>query len=574
MGETAAPRFPRHRKEETVMATRFAAKVSHLLLFCAALSVWVRPAVSRAASLERNGSPATAHAAPAADTLRYVIHVSVDGLRADAVQRLGAAGAPHFYRLRVEGAYTENARTDYDYTVTLPNHACELTSRPVLGPDGHGLSFNNDDGRTLEQIHGSYVPGVFDVVHDNGFTTGLYASKSKFALFDRSWNGTNGAIDTTGVDNGRDKIDTYAYDPDTGALVGTFISNMNVTPHRYGFIHLGDPDGAGHSYGWESGNYFASIMKVDALLGRILDLVDGDARFAHKTYIVVAADHGGFETDHSDAANPADYTIPLYVWGPGVPAGADLYWLNASTREDPGGGRPAYAATPQPIRNGEAANLSLDLLGLPRVSGSSIDAALDCDAILPGGAAALPSVSITSPAPGTSLVYPSGVVIEAAADPGTGGIARVEFFENYVQLGADSTSPYAYAWDEIPFGAYRLTARAVRDDGVAAAASVDFEITSAAGADGGHSMPPAPPRIYPNPVDRLSTIAFSLSSGDGVEIAVYDCLGRRVETVFNGELKRGVHELSFDAAGYSPGVYFVRLRSGDGVRTGKLMVVR
>ncbi len=173
--------------------------------------------------------------------------------------------------------------------------------------------------------------------------------------------------------------------------------------------------------------------------------------------------------------------------------------------------------------------------------------------------------------------------IEAAADllggvgiarSGTGAIARVEFFENYVMLRADSTSPHTYAWDEIPVGAYLLTARAVRDDGIAAAASVDFEITSTAGAGGGHLMLPAPPRIYPNPFDRLATIAFSLSSNDRVEIAVYDLLGRRVETVFNGELERGVHELSFDAAGYSPGIYFVRLRSRDGVRTGKLMVVR
>jgi len=565
---------PRRMNAETVMAIRVAARVSHLLLIIAALSVWVRPGAPRASSSERSDSPAFGRAAPAADTTRYVIHVSVDGLIADAVRRLGAGGVPHFYRLRFDGACTENARTDYDYTITLPNHACELTSRPVLGPDGHGLSFNNDDGRTLEQIHGSYVAGVFDVAHDNGLTTGMYASKSKFALFDRSWNGTNGAIDSTGVDNGRDKIDTYVYNADTDALISAFLSNMTTSPHRYTFIHLVDPDLAGHAYGWESREYYASIVKVDGLLGRILDCIDGDARFALTTHIVVVADHGGIGTDHSDETDPANYTIPLYVWGPGVPAGADLYWLNASTRENPGGGRPTYAATPQPIRNGEAANLSLDLLGLPCVGGSSIDAALDCDAVLPGGAAALPSVSITSPAPGTSLVYPSGVVIEAVADPKTGTIARVEFFENYVPLGADSTSPYSYVWDEIPFGVYLLTARAVRDDGIAATAHVDFEITSTAGAGGGHLMLPTPMRIYPNPFERLSTIAFSLSSGDRVDIAVYDLLGRRVETVFNGELERGVHKLSFDAAGYSPGIYFLRFRSRDGVRTGKLMVVR
>jgi hypothetical protein len=122
--------------------------------------------------------------------------------------------------------------------------------------------------------------------------------------------------------------------------------------------------------------------------------------------------------------------------------------------------------------------MSLDLLGLPHVGGSTIDAVQDCDAIVPGGEASLPSVSITNPLPGTRLAYPSDVEIDAAADPGSGEIARVEFYENYIYLGADSTSPYTYAWNGIPFGRYRLTARAVRTDGLAATASVDFEITS------------------------------------------------------------------------------------------------
>jgi len=59
-----------------------------------------------------------------------------------------------------------------------------------------------------------------------------------------------------------------------------------------------------------------------------------------------------------------------------------------------------------------------------------------------------------------------------------------------------------------------------------------------------------------------------------VEIDIYDSLGRRVERLFSGELGEGAHELSFNAERYSPGVYFLRLRSGDAVLTGKLMVVR
>ena len=556
------------------MTARIAFRRSLLLGLFMALAAGSPSRVAFAAAIEGGAFPQGARPAGAGDAPPYiVIHVSVDGLRGDAMAMLGPLNVPHLYRLRIEGAFTDNARNDVDYTITLPNHACELTSRPVLGPDGHGVNFNSDDGRTLAAVHGSYVAGVFDVAHDRGLATGMYASKSKFALFERSWNATNGAPDTTGIDDGRDKIDVYVYQANTAALLDSFTARMTAAPHRYAFIHLVDPDAAGHSYGWESAYYLASIVKVDGLVGRIFDLIDGDARFSNVTYLVFTADHGGHGTDHENAADPLNYTVPLYVWGPGVPAGADLYWLNPATRANPGSGRPPYAASPAPIRNGESANLSLDLLGLPGVPGSAVDAAQDCDAILPGGAGALPAVSITNPPSGTRLEYPASLVIEATADPRSGTVARVEFFADGVLLEADSTSPYSYAWTEIPLGVYRLTARAVRDDGIAATASVDIEIASATPASDGHSLLGAP-RVYPNPFDRVSTIEFSLPETDAVEVSVYDLLGRRVERLFGGSLRGGAHEMTLDASSYAPGIYFLQLRSSTAVRTAKFMIVR
>ena len=119
-------------------------------------------------------------------TIDHVIHISVDGLRPDAVVALGPALCPGFHRLMIEGTFTLNARSDCDYTNTLPNHTCQMTGRAVLGPGGHGISFNSDTGSTIAEAHGSYVAGIFDVVHDNGMVTALFTGKDKFALFDRS----------------------------------------------------------------------------------------------------------------------------------------------------------------------------------------------------------------------------------------------------------------------------------------------------------------------------------------------------------------------------------------------------
>ena len=58
-----------------------------------------------------------------------------------------------------------------------------------------------------------------------------------------------------------------------------------------------------------------------------------------------------------------------------MPAGRDLYSLN-DTRRRPGTARTTYDG-PQPIRNGDLANLATDVLGLPKVPGSELDADQD-----------------------------------------------------------------------------------------------------------------------------------------------------------------------------------------------------
>ena len=474
------------------MTSRFGRLCANLVPFAACAFVL---SVAPAAASPGAAAGARDAEAPGGSIPRYVIHVSVDGLRGDAVPRLGPANVPHFYRMIVEGASTDNARTDFDYTITLPNHACQLTSRPVLGAEGHGLSYNSDDGRTLELIHGSYVAGVFDVAHDNGLGTALYTSKSKFALFDRSWNESNGAPDATGDDDGRDKIDTYLYSAATEALIDSFVAHSTAAPARYSFIHLVDPDAVGHSAGWESGAYFDSVIKVDGLIGRIFDLATHNPLLEGKTWIVVTADHGGIAKDHSNALLAANYTVPMFVWGPGVPPGTDLYYLSAATRLDPNSGSPPYSVTPQPIRNGEAANLALYLLGLGAVPGSSITAEQDNDPLPPAGAAPPPRVALPRPQSGAALEHPASVTIEAMAETEGGAIQYVEFFANYVKLGESSAVPYSFEWSGMAPGPYRITARAVRDDGIGAVASVDIEVVSTADVPEGHSSLPLPPRL-------------------------------------------------------------------------------
>lgn len=326
----------------------------------------------------------------AADTraeVDYVIHISVDGLRGDVLQAIVAnpplptsTTYPSFRRLEVEGAFTYNARTDYNFTETVPNHVTMITGRPVNQPSGqpntlhHGYSSNFPGPTHTIHANGnpavSYKASTFDVAHDHGLSTALYTSKTRLTILDRSYNGANGALDAIGPDNGRDKIDfAQLVDGGSAGIVSNFVATMAATPRNYTFIHLVEPDTAGHATGWENQSWYDSVKVIDDRLALIFELIDNSDALRGNTAIVLTGDHGGGVDIHTNPTAYQNYNVPLFVWGAGLPAGGDLYELSPN-RFDPGLGRPDYNAADQPWRNGDTGNLALALLGLPPIPGS------------------------------------------------------------------------------------------------------------------------------------------------------------------------------------------------------------
>jgi predicted AlkP superfamily pyrophosphatase or phosphodiesterase len=348
--------------------------------------VWLAAIIVAALLLTTSArfATSTAHAAPAAN---YVIQISVDGMGSSYLQSLIDDGRlPNFKRLQNEGCWTHNARTDFDYTITLPNHTSMVTGRPVkdkaASPTaiaGHNWVINTDPGdKTLHNNRHDYVQSAFDVAHDHGLRTAMFASKTKFVLYDQSYDARNGAPDTTGEDNGRDKIDLAVVDRDSAAMTDRFIAEMKANPFNYTFVHFHDADSAGHAKTWGSPEYKQALEAVDGYLGKILALVSSDPRLKDRTAIIISADHGGTGLNHFLNANPLNYTIPFYAWGAGVACGQDLYALNSPARQNPGDKRIDYTdAGLQPIRNGDGGNLALALLGLPAVPDSTINASQD-----------------------------------------------------------------------------------------------------------------------------------------------------------------------------------------------------
>ena len=301
--------------------------------------------------------------AAAADT-KYFIEISVDGLGSVYLQPMIERGElPNFQRFQREGAWTNNARNDENLTITLPNHTTMVTARHVKGPAGHQWTWNTDPrkGETLHKhkgYDGPYLASVFDVAHDHGLRTCMFAGKTKFSLYRDSYDAEHGAPDAGTPDHGPAKLDKYEYDKDCRAMTQAFIAAMKADPFQYSFLHYADPDTVGHQHGWGSPEQRQAIRDVDAQLAEIFAMIDGDARFRGATTIFLTADHGGFDKDHANNLLVEVYTIPVYVWGAGAAHGQDLYRLNRTTRLNPGKGHPHAIDPVQPVRNGDGANLA------------------------------------------------------------------------------------------------------------------------------------------------------------------------------------------------------------------------
>lgn len=316
--------------------------------------------------------------------IQHVIHLSVDGLRGDLLQGLldtQGSAFPAFSRMRAEGAVTFNARCDHGSSSTIPNHASMLTGLPLVAPASapawqqHGYEINHTvPGDTLHADGDPvrYKSSVFDRAHDRGRRTMLLASKEKFALFDRSYDAANGAPDTDGDDNGPDKIDfALVRNADSSILMAVLIARMGEDFPAYTFVHVFDPDYAGHLFGWGSMNWQLAVKHADSMVGLILSALELRPALKESTALVITADHGGGVpvTNHVDPVHQVNYTIPLMIWGPGVPRGVNATSL-FKNRGDPGAGRQENDAEMPPLRNGDTGNIALALLGLPPVTES------------------------------------------------------------------------------------------------------------------------------------------------------------------------------------------------------------
>ena len=292
--------------------------------------------------------PAGRETPPAGAVTDHVIVISIDGLRPDAIERFGAK---RLQRMLREGAWSLEAQTIYP-SKTLPSHTSMLTGVP---PEVHGVTWNSDETDVRGVVE---VTTVFEAAKQAGLSTAAFFSKSKFHHLQKP-----GTLDHTQAPDGW--VHLLA-----SQTVEDVVRYLKFERPNLLFVHIAEPDYAGHTVGWMSGIYGWAVRRADAAVGEVL--AAADRAYGRGNYtVVVTADHGGHGRDHG-SADPRDMTIPWIAWGKGVRPGqlppgirtmdtaATALWLLGVPIPEGWTGKPMAAAFDDAARRAAETTLTSD----------------------------------------------------------------------------------------------------------------------------------------------------------------------------------------------------------------------
>jgi len=84
---------------------------------------------------------------------------------------------------------------------------------------------------------------------------------------------------------------------------------------------------------------------------------------------------------------------------------------------------------------------------------------------------------------------------------------------------------------------------------------------------------------FPNPFNPSTKIRYQLPAISDVEIIIFDIAGRKVKTLVSKRLSAGVYEIEWDGTNRrgeaaASGLYLYRLKTGQGVKTRKMLLIR
>jgi len=270
-------------------------------------------------------APSAKAAAPAKKSIRNVVLISIDTLRADHVGCYGApAGStPNIDRLAARGVRFEHAYSAAP--ITTPSHATIFsgTYPPTHGVRSNGSAVLPADRPTIAEIfqgkgfETAAFLGAFPLDHQFGFGRG-------FELYDDD-------IAKAGSSHSRFDAERRAETVVDHAL--GWYKRRNRSRPFFLFVHCYDPH---RSYippepyrsRYAKDPYRGEIAYTDDQVGRLIRSLEQDGRL-DDTLFVLLSDHGEGLGEHGEATHmlfvyDSTLRVPLIISGPGVPKGKTL----------------------------------------------------------------------------------------------------------------------------------------------------------------------------------------------------------------------------------------------------------
>lgn len=249
------------------------------------------------AATQASASSGATLAIPGGSSIRHVVIISEDGMRPELIYQQPQKMQWH-EELVKSGSYSWKARTIRTAS-TLPSHASMLSGVDV---NAHGLTWNN--WRPTKGF--IQVPTIFKAAEERGLKTAAFVGKFKLRHILPA--GTIGTFERPGYYCKKVSDEAARYlEKEKPALT---------------FIHFSDPDEAGHSFGWMSDKQKSAALHADACLGTIYQALSR-AGILDETLVIVSADHGGHNHNHSGAL-ASDREIPWIARGPRVKRGYSI----------------------------------------------------------------------------------------------------------------------------------------------------------------------------------------------------------------------------------------------------------
>jgi glucose/arabinose dehydrogenase len=187
---------------------------------------------------------------------------------------------------------------------------------------------------------------------------------------------------------------------------------------------------------------------------------------------------------------------------------------------------------------------------------TTTSAAATVDVAAPGNVP--PTVSIGAP---TTATVGTPVTLTATAGDTDGSVASVQFFENGVSIGTDTTSPYSTSWTPASAGSRSLTARATDNLGATTTSSAAaVTVSPAAGPDA--QNPTAALSAPANFADNVTgTLTITATANDNVGVAGVEF---QIDGVALGsEDSTAPYSTTVDTLLYASGQHVVRARARD-----------